>query len=98
YCLFFFQAEDGIRYFHVTGVQTCALPIFGAVEANRKAGRVADVVNLGRVAHRRSPSVLLSLPSGYNTTPRPTGMSSGVRGRGLRGRRTRRRARCTPSS
>src|SRR5690606_40892585 len=26
---FFFQAEDGIRYFHVTGVQTCALPIFG---------------------------------------------------------------------
>src|SRR5690606_40877312 len=22
-----FQAEDGIRYFHVTGVQTCALPI-----------------------------------------------------------------------
>src|SRR5690606_27580782 len=30
---FFFQAEDGIRDFHVTGVQTCALPIcalFGA--------------------------------------------------------------------
>src|SRR5207302_2731640 len=28
-CLcFFFQAEDGIRDFHVTGVQTCALPIF----------------------------------------------------------------------
>src|SRR5690606_41146482 len=24
---FFFQAEDGIRVFHVTGVQTCALPI-----------------------------------------------------------------------
>src|SRR6266511_5548886 len=28
YCFFFFfQAEDGIRDFHVTGVQTCALPI-----------------------------------------------------------------------
>src|SRR5690606_39791160 len=26
--LFFFHAGDGIRYFHVTGVQTCALPIF----------------------------------------------------------------------
>src|SRR5690606_2824144 len=26
---FFFQAEDGIRDFHVTGVQTCALPIWG---------------------------------------------------------------------
>src|SRR5690606_8341853 len=25
---FFLQAEDGIRAFHVTGVQTCALPIF----------------------------------------------------------------------
>src|SRR6266545_6775304 len=25
---FFFQAEDGIRYKLVTGVQTCALPIF----------------------------------------------------------------------
>src|SRR5690606_40531104 len=24
----FFQAEDGIRAFHVTGVQTCALPIY----------------------------------------------------------------------
>src|SRR5438445_11032965 len=26
-CLFFFQAEDGIRDIGVTGVQTCALPI-----------------------------------------------------------------------
>src|SRR5439155_12662308 len=29
---FFFQAEDGIRDGHVTGVQTCALPIFAANE------------------------------------------------------------------
>src|SRR5690606_40293750 len=29
----FFQAEDGIRDFHVTGVQTCALPIYqGGIE------------------------------------------------------------------
>src|SRR5256885_11898208 len=28
-CFFFFQAEDGIRDYKVTGVQTCALPIFG---------------------------------------------------------------------
>src|SRR5439155_13483529 len=34
---FFFQAEDGIRDGHVTGVQTCALPIsFGEI---RTAGR-----------------------------------------------------------
>src|SRR5690606_40336425 len=25
--IFFFEAEDGIRVLHVTGVQTCALPI-----------------------------------------------------------------------
>src|SRR5690606_40065686 len=30
YCgsMFVFPAEDGIRDFHVTGVQTCALPIY----------------------------------------------------------------------
>src|SRR6266511_4204372 len=34
---FFFQAEDGIRFFHVARVQTCALPIwqqFGEDEMN----------------------------------------------------------------
>src|SRR6266496_1789324 len=30
---FFFQAEDGIRDLYVTGVQTCALPIFERLEA-----------------------------------------------------------------
>src|SRR5690606_39938057 len=33
FCFFFFQAEDGIRDFHVTGVQTCALPILAVVIA-----------------------------------------------------------------
>src|SRR6266496_1512459 len=28
---FFFQAEDGIRDLYVTGVQTCALPIFDGI-------------------------------------------------------------------
>src|SRR5438270_13545876 len=28
WCFFFFQAEDGIRDLTVTGVQTCALPIY----------------------------------------------------------------------
>ena len=28
YFFFFFQAEDGIRDYKVTGVQTCALPIY----------------------------------------------------------------------
>src|ERR1022692_2801004 len=30
--LFFFQAEDGIRDYKVTGVQTCALPISATTE------------------------------------------------------------------
>src|SRR5690606_39684994 len=33
---FFFQAEDGIRDFHVTGVQTCALPIYSAAAPRAK--------------------------------------------------------------
>src|SRR5256885_12822624 len=41
-CLFFFfQAEDGIRDYKVTGVQTCALPISStcATENTRRAAR-----------------------------------------------------------
>src|ERR1022692_1575492 len=36
--LFFFQAEDGIRDYKVTGVQTCALPIY-LDSARRRARR-----------------------------------------------------------
>src|SRR5256885_6719001 len=32
---FFFQAEDGIRDYKVTGVQTCALPIYANSSATR---------------------------------------------------------------
>src|SRR5436189_5314144 len=34
--IFFFQAEDGIRDTSVTGVQTCALPIFARPERLRQ--------------------------------------------------------------
>src|SRR5437667_2142654 len=40
---FFFQAEDGIRDRDVTGVQTCALPIFD--EELKKLVDMDDVVN-----------------------------------------------------
>src|SRR5690606_40175639 len=36
---FFFQAEDGIRAFHVTGVQTCALPISAAAWPSQQRSR-----------------------------------------------------------
>src|SRR5438046_4761271 len=40
FTIFFFQAEDGIRDWSVTGVQTCALPI-----SNR--GAIMEGLNLG---------------------------------------------------
>src|SRR5690606_18236439 len=39
YFVFFFQAEDGIRDFHVTGVQTCALPIYQKLDRPEEALR-----------------------------------------------------------
>src|SRR5690606_40892550 len=41
--LFFFQAEDGIRDFHVTGVQTCALPIFMLTGADPGADMMSAI-------------------------------------------------------
>src|SRR5690606_19775994 len=38
---FFFQAAAGIRAFHVTGVQTCALPICAAAGIERHSDRPA---------------------------------------------------------
>src|SRR2546427_2706204 len=68
--LFFFQAEDGIRDLTVTGVQTCALPIWDPAHPllEREAGRrdrdhpveelprhdVREHVDFGR-RHARSP-------------------------------------------
>src|SRR5207302_7098423 len=42
--LFFFQAEDGIRDFHVTGVQTCALPISMRRQARSDVGNPYGVL------------------------------------------------------
>src|SRR5690606_21494515 len=42
---FFFQAEDGIRDFHVTGVQTCALPISACCECRHRRRQVLSSVS-----------------------------------------------------
>src|SRR2546427_10459032 len=63
---FFFQAEDGIRDLTVTGVQTCALPIWhgqegGSAQGKRqraKAGkrlRGEEESSHGENGHRRMP-------------------------------------------
>src|SRR5438046_9204029 len=53
--LFFFQAEDGIRDWSVTGVQTCALPICRL----QVPGEVRQLLEL-RGEHRRLDEVLLA--------------------------------------
>src|SRR6266700_6028592 len=42
FVFFFCQAEDGIRDFHVTGVQTCALPIWVTALINELAAEPGD--------------------------------------------------------
>src|SRR5690606_39503605 len=49
----FYQAEDGIRDFHVTGVQTCALPISGGKD---------EAVEL--VPYRTIPELLADVQAG----------------------------------
>src|SRR2546429_2887824 len=71
---FFFQAKDGIRDVAVTGVQTCALPIFGVtyhvsgtlvVEASPDGRTWAALGRLARVETRAFPlpPALLRRPS-----------------------------------
>src|SRR5690606_41188372 len=66
---FFFQAEDGIRDYHVTGVQTCALPILrklevvGRLEPENEPQAAGDGGELERILG--APAPLHRLP------PRP---------------------------
>src|SRR5690606_39317847 len=77
---FFFQAEDGIRDFHVTGVQTCALPI------SRRRARAR------RGRPRRSPAQGATY-DGSRDRPAQAGSARGppwlLRRGGPRGRRRR---------
>src|SRR5690606_39797820 len=60
--VFFFQAEDGIRDFHVTGVQTCALPIFRQRERQRSRIGGQRRGALRAVGLLRRPSLLGRVP------------------------------------
>src|SRR5690606_41083607 len=55
---FFFQAEDGIRGFHVTGVQTCALPIYALSQKLQVIGvdpNLLQASNISKSVALRSP-------------------------------------------
>src|SRR5207302_3164346 len=49
-----FQAEDGIRDFHVTGVQTCALPISRHPQSAGRQAVKADALQVEWLTHYRA--------------------------------------------
>src|SRR5690554_7670289 len=56
---FFFQAEDGIRDADVTGVQTCALPIYDCWESGGSFSDQASLVqqSMQTPQFKESPSI-----------------------------------------
>src|SRR3712207_8239548 len=79
-CLFFFQAEDGIRDIGVTGVQTCALPISGPGVTGERRGHARARRRGGVFQPRRRRGVR------GRDRPDPRGVPAVA---GLRGRRPR---------
>src|SRR2546426_8073356 len=81
FVFFFFQAEDGIRDYKVTGVQTCALPILPGT-----LGTGGSVPAPG--ANDRGPGVLRAGPPPYTAGPGAAVSRATVRGvAGLTSRR-----------
>src|SRR5690606_39993990 len=73
--VFFFQAEDGIRDFHVTGVQTCALPIYlwhRARPAFRSTSWSRPVPQIHANACSTAPKSLSPRDRTYGVSPRIT--------------------------
>src|SRR5256885_5549586 len=70
--IFFFQAEDGIRDYKVTGVQTCALPISTRAPATRERPRAGRATRMRACrAPARSPGAeAAAVPPGPSGRPR----------------------------
>src|SRR5690606_40428101 len=100
FTFFFFQAEDGIRVFHVTGVQTCALPISKLDQVlpsrlrERTTAIASSTVFVARPASGRvSPDQLLVLAQGCRDLERSEERRVGRRGELRRCRRARKKMR-----
>src|SRR2546426_6269309 len=90
---FFFQAEDGIRDYKVTGVQTCALPICSGSAHGRRLGYRCPCPPASRgAAPPRHGAALVNLGS-RPLWGRPPFDEPQVRARRERGRRTARNTR-----
>src|SRR5256885_16975333 len=76
--VFFFQAEDGIRDYKVTGVQTCALPIWDDTLA---AGRpLLGVPDFGRAGFMRCALKRGASPQYTSLRERPSTIRSSTAG------------------
>src|SRR5690606_40754689 len=64
----FFQAEDGIRDFHVTGVQTCALPISASGPSGVAGARFLPPMMERSALEFHSPVRILA-PAASNPAP-----------------------------
>src|SRR5205807_5849206 len=87
--LFLFQAEDGIRDYKVTGVQTCALPICpGGWESPRSIAATPSRPDRRRDApapgHRRAAALRRGARGASAARPRGGGAAQSERGRGAR--------------
>src|SRR5690625_5683591 len=78
---FFFQAEDGIRGGHVTGVQTCALPI-SAAPAGPGGARAAGGIQLrvpgGHQPPRHGPPPAAAAVVATGCVREPTGSAEEI--------------------
>src|SRR5436305_14272040 len=107
---FFFQAEDGIRDADVTGVQTCALPIYrlfddftrGWPSVTREwptVGRTSELMpNMDVVETDNEFEITAELPGCRRRTCRSTSPTMSLRSKERRRRRRRRRTRTTACS
>src|SRR5207253_5648017 len=66
--VFFFQAEDGIRDGHVTGVQTCALPISWGMEGNNNPKGARPILPPRRARERQTGTKEIALTPVDQTT------------------------------
>src|SRR5256885_9323824 len=73
-CIFFFQAEDGIRDYKVTGVQTCALPIFNKTGTGYTLGASSGGLTGASAAFNVTPGNATQLAF----VQQPTNASAGV--------------------
>src|SRR5436189_3133401 len=84
YFVFFFQAEDGIRDTSVTGVQTCALPIFETATLIPRALKLCVGLSDSSLTQRSTSSVPQARDarsSGVPPSPSETGSTSGGNGK-----------------